>query len=110
MACFNGPNVLPQQPPCNDMLFAWNSDVDMSDFAELQRTFTGSRTPLGDLDGDTDVDADDLALFGECMAGPGNPNAGCAPDRFQRADLYRDGGVELADFAFLQTICTGPGN
>jgi hypothetical protein len=70
----------------------------------------GGVTALGDLDGDTDVDADDLALFSECMAGPGNPNPGCDPDRFQRADLDCDGDVDAADFALLQNICTGPRN
>jgi hypothetical protein len=51
-----------------------------------------------DLDGDGDIDADDLAAFGGCMDGPDVPTEpGCAP-----ADLDTDGDADLDDFAQFQ--------
>ncbi|MBU0616533.1 MAG: nitroreductase family protein [Planctomycetes bacterium] len=51
-----------------------------------------------DLDGDGDVDVDDLDAFGTCMAGPdADAGPGCEP-----ADLDMDGDVDLGDFTELQ--------
>lgn len=51
-----------------------------------------------DLDGDGDVDADDLNAFGDCMAGPNvAPGPGC-----DAADVDRDGDVDLHDMTELQ--------
>ena len=71
-----------------------------------------------DLDGDFDVDADDLAIFVACVTGPAipydpsNPPAGCtlAPgtDGFISADLDRNGVIDQADFGLLQRCWTGP--
>lgn len=56
----------------------------------------------GDLNGDGSVDAADAALLSECLAGPGNPDPGCAT--FDTSDLDGDGDVDLADVAMLQTL------
>ena len=53
---------------------------------------------LADLDGDGNINAADLGVFGGCMTGPdGDAAPGCAP-----ADADTDGDVDLADFAGLQ--------
>jgi hypothetical protein len=65
-----------------------DSDVDMSDFAQVQWCLTG---PYGgppttgcedaDLDGDTDVDNDDLAILIDCLSGPNVPvDLECLPE------------------------------
>lgn len=54
--------------------------------------------PTADLDGDGDIDVDDLDAFGDCMTGPGvEPDPTCNP-----ADLDTDGDVDLADFSEFQ--------
>ncbi len=51
-------------------------DVDQTDFAGLQKCFTGTVPSIPpacepmNLDGDTDVDAGDFTLFLECLNGP----------------------------------------
>lgn len=66
----------------------YNGDgqVDMTDFAHLQRCLSGPFVPQTDPscqnarhDGDDDVDADDVKLFEYCLQGPGEPlRFGCA--------------------------------
>ena len=63
-----------------------DGDVDQSDFADLQKCFTGpvlTVTPEcqpADLDNDTHVDADDLTIFLSCLNGTNTPPAaGCVP-------------------------------
>lgn len=58
--------------------FDEDDDVDMIDFAYLQRCLSGLDVTQDDpgcfralLDVDDDVDADDVAFFGGCMSGPG---------------------------------------
>ncbi len=54
----------------------------------------------GDLDGDEDVDYDDLAILGKCCGGAGlAPRADC-----QAADLDADSDVDLLDYQILHTI------
>lgn len=56
--------------------FDGDGDVDITDFAMLQRCLSGDASPYSggcdsaDLDGDLDVDATDFAAFLPCMNGP----------------------------------------
>jgi hypothetical protein len=61
--------------------------------------------PVGDLDGDDDVDMDDFEIFGGCMGGAGTGY----PPECAEADLDDDEDVDLVDFANFQTVFTGPG-
>ena len=65
--------------------------------------------PLGDVDGDGDVDFLDFTYFGDCMAGPGvtTPPPGCSAYHFDGSDLNDDGDVDLADFAQFQPAILG---
>jgi len=58
--------------------------------------------PAGDLDGDGDVDLDDVARLLASLAGPDNANPGVPAEWFDAADLTHDGDVDLADFSRLQ--------
>lgn len=59
----------------------------------------------GDLDYDGDVDLDDFAQFGACMAGPGSGlEAGCECFNFDR-----DADLDLTDFVGFQTAFLGSG-
>lgn len=56
--------------------FDADGDVDMTDYAFLQRCLTGPAVPpadplclLADLDGDNDVDANDVVIFMSCLSG-----------------------------------------
>lgn len=54
----------------------------------------------GDLDGDSDVDLTDFALFAQCFSGANLPPAGgCTPG--VHADLDGDSDVDLTDFKLL---------
>lgn len=60
-------------------------------------------TDRADFDRDGDVDAQDLAAFEGCMAGPDvGLSAGC-----RRADLDYDADADVADFAAFQRAFTG---
>ena len=55
--------------------------------------------PVGDIEGDCDVDLDDAAVFVGCLTGP----VGGVPTGCEAADFDGDGvGIDLADFAILQ--------
>jgi|GEM_PF-1389999 len=63
-----------------------------------------------EIDGDSDVDLDDFALFARCIGGPGVtiPPTGCEPADFERSDVEgRDGEVSLNDYALFQEQFTG---
>lgn len=82
---------LPEQPqprlefeplPSINADFDDDTDVDMDDFAYLQRCLSGEDVPQTDpacqnarLDGDADVDQDDILLFINCASGPNIPAA-----------------------------------
>ncbi len=61
--------------------------------------------PLGDVDGDGDVDLADFATLAVCFSGPGpaSPPAGCSPEEFATCDLDGDGDVDLSDFSTFST-------
>lgn len=59
----------------------------------------------GNLDGDCDVDLDDLALWEACASGPAIPVfGGCT-----QADLDGDGDVDQSDFGIFQRCYSGTG-
>ncbi len=65
---------------CSD--FDLDHDVDLDDFAFLQRCLSGNAVSYApgcapaDLDADGDADPQDLRLFSPCLTGPGQP-PGC---------------------------------
>jgi len=74
---FVGPDGCPRVIPCD---FNHDGHVDQTDFGVFQACFTGANKPQNDpacaaakLDGDTDVDRDDLLLFLQCWSGPTLP-------------------------------------
>ena len=74
-----------------------------SDPATLTVTCPGFVTP--DLDGDCDVDEDDLALFESCASAPAVPHDGtplCG-----QADFDEDDDVDQSDFGKLQRCHSG---
>jgi predicted outer membrane repeat protein len=61
----------------------------------------------GDMDGDRDVDLDDVELMMGCFSGPGAVGT-CRPDMHAASDMDGDGDVDLADVAAMQAAFTGP--
>jgi len=61
--------------------------------------------PIGDFDGDNDVDQEDFGHIQECMTGNGNPqeDPNCA-----NALLDVDDDVDSSDFAIFQDCMSGP--
>lgn len=61
---------------------------------------------VADLDDDTNVDQEDVALFRECLTGSGNgpPITAC-----ELADIDADQDVDQTDFGLLQRCISGPG-
>jgi len=62
--------------------------------------------PIGDFDGDSDVDQEDFGHLQECMTGNGNPqeNPSCLDAR-----LDVDDDVDLGDFVLFQGCMSGAG-
>ena len=90
-----------------------NGDPDMNDATEI--VWMGGHYPesdiyflrrirTGEADFDGDVDLDDLAVFSECMTGPGDYDHLCTC-RF--LDLDHDRDVDLGDYAIFQRVFTG---
>ncbi len=78
-----------------------------ADSIPAQVTLPGEPRP-GDFDGDGDVDADDLAGFVGCHAGPGtppNPGPPASPSACLSAfDTDTDGDIDTTDFAGFQRV------
>jgi len=71
--------------------------------------FLGSSSGIVDLDGDGDMDVDDMDLFAGCMGGPdASSPPGCEPAIFTAADLDADGDVDLGDYAAFQQALDEP--
>lgn len=79
---------------------AVNSGVDST---EIYVTSVPLKT--ADLDGDNDVDVDDLAIFIGCMTGAGVPQTDQA---CQKADMDSDGDVDQDDYGDIQVCFSGP--
>ncbi|HQL54939.1 MAG: family 16 glycosylhydrolase [Phycisphaerae bacterium] len=77
------------------------------DFLEFE-----SAARYGDADGDGDVDAADIAVFVECLGGPGAMPAPPAPldadSCLNSFDVDSDGDSDLADYAALQPEAGSP--
>lgn len=61
-----------------------------------------------DLDGDCDVDGDDLDAFESCASGPGVPHD--QSENCQQADVDDDSDVDQSDFGVFQRCLSGEGN
>jgi RHS repeat-associated protein len=63
-----------------------------------------------DLDGDGDIDDDDLAIFKQCYNGSGNEPNSYANGLGWLADLDGDGDVDGSDYVLFSHCYNGPGN
>jgi len=62
--------------------------------------------PVGDLDGDGDVDRSDLDAFNSCVTGP---EVRTLTPECEKADLDKDGDADQSDFGLLQANLNRPG-
>jgi hypothetical protein len=63
----------------------------------------------GDVDGDGDVDLNDLTVLVSCVAGPNvaTPAPGCTVENFVASDVDGDSDVDAKDFAMFQVLFGG---
>ncbi len=100
-------HALMAEPSADICAFSVNNDATPVGQVPLQVDLSKVGRPLGGIDDDQDVDADDWLLLAECLNGPAvvDPPAGCSAITFARADLDSDRDVDLAsDVALLQTL------
>lgn len=103
---------LPELPRSRPFVCHWNGDglldVLVGSADGTVRLYFGLPRP-GDLDGDGDVDLDDLTALCTCLAGADvtTPPPGVDPAQFASADLDGDGDVDLRDAAVFQGVFTG---
>ena len=94
-----------------------SSEHDVLDWSFTQNTCTSPLSVSANLDGDCDVDAQDLAILQACQSGPAVPynplslpaNCPLMPDTTGHisADLDHDSDVDQVDFGILQRCYTG---
>ena len=90
---------------CLDADLDADTDCDMRDFELLAAEFGRQSAGPGDIDGDEDVDLDDLTLFVQCVFGPvGEP----LPPSGAAADFDYDGHCDLTDMDIFARHFTGP--
>ncbi len=84
----------------------WDDDGASPPPQRIAITVLDARGSPGDLDFDGDVDLDDFAKFGGCMAGPGTPSPKrtCDDTDFAGADLDHDNDVDLHDFTLFLAV------
>jgi hypothetical protein len=86
----------------------WNGGAMTQNFSALRAAAGCPPDFPGDLDGDHDIDEDDLLIFIACASGPSLPHNGTTLCR--NSDLDRDGDVDQTDFARFQRCISGTGN
>ncbi len=101
----------PANPSCAIILdFDNDRDLDLvltdeiADIMVIERN--GAVAPLGDFNGDSQVNATDFASMESCFGGPGAPiQQSCV-----HGDFDADGDVDCADGTAFQAAWTGPGS
>ena len=108
-------NVRIEAPDCNEN--GVPDDVDLDEGTSHDCNANGlldecETTASGDYDADGDVDLVDFEALCGCMGGPGAPvvaDPDCVPVYLTAFDNDGDGGIDLRDFAAVQTVATtGP--
>lgn len=93
-------------------IFAYGFELGLAPGDELDALTLGFPAPVAkcaDLDGDSDVDSADFAIFGSCFGGSFSPPAATCPPGIN-ADFDNDGDVDIADFGTFGGCFGGAGN